>query len=188
MVVLAHSPGCLSGHEPAWSQGFAFPADKLPNQLARECDSVGKSPAWRGLDVALPSHFVMGAPHGDGLRLPRRDRPHRNLTSNSAAEAAAAPLTARMSAADPPLQPSRLHWQVRSTNDKMITAFFLKVWQLYTSRSRVCQAGQRSDSLQVALGVQAPASPGTRPAARAITSSDRSCTARQADPSSSTEL
>ena len=23
------------------------------------CDSVGKSPAWRGLDAAFPSHFVM---------------------------------------------------------------------------------------------------------------------------------
>ena len=23
------------------------------------CDSVGKSPAWRGLDAAFPYHFVM---------------------------------------------------------------------------------------------------------------------------------
>ena len=61
MVVLAHGPGCPSRHEPARSQGFGIPADNFPNELARVCDSVGKSPAWRGLDVAFPSHFVMVA-------------------------------------------------------------------------------------------------------------------------------
>ena len=34
---------------------------QVPNELARVCDSVGKSPAWRGLDAAFPSHFVMVA-------------------------------------------------------------------------------------------------------------------------------
>ena len=66
MVVLASGPGCPSRHEPARSrlQGFKFriPADNIPNELlARVCDSVGKSPAWRGLDAALPFHFVMGS-------------------------------------------------------------------------------------------------------------------------------
>ena len=59
MVVLARSPGCPSRHEPARSQGFEIPADNFPNELARVCDSVGKSPAWRGLDAAFSSHFVM---------------------------------------------------------------------------------------------------------------------------------
>ena len=59
MVVLARGPGCPSLHER--SQGFGIPADNFPNELARVCDSVGKSPAWRGLDVAFPSHFVMVA-------------------------------------------------------------------------------------------------------------------------------
>ena len=59
MVVLARGPGCPSRHEPARSQGFGIPADNFPNELARVCDSVGKSPAWRGLDMAFPSHFVM---------------------------------------------------------------------------------------------------------------------------------
>ena len=61
MVVLARGPGCPSRHEPARSQGFGIPADNFPNELARVCDSVGKSPAWRGLDAAFPSHFVMVA-------------------------------------------------------------------------------------------------------------------------------
>ena len=56
-VVLASGPGCLSRHEQGRSQGFRIPADnfKLPNELARRgvCDSVGKSPAWRGLDVGF---------------------------------------------------------------------------------------------------------------------------------------
>ena len=59
MVVLARSSGCPSRHEPARSQGFPIPADNFPNELARVCDSVGKSPAWRGLDVAFLSHFVI---------------------------------------------------------------------------------------------------------------------------------
>ena len=58
-VVQARSPGCPSRHEPARSQGFQIPADNFPNELARVCDSVGKSPAWRGLDAAFPSHFVV---------------------------------------------------------------------------------------------------------------------------------
>ena len=45
-----------------------MPADNFPSDLARVCDSVGKSPAWRGrhggLDAAFPSHFVMACePH-----------------------------------------------------------------------------------------------------------------------------
>ena len=36
-------------------------SNHFPNELARVCDSVGKSPAWRGLDhhdgAAFPSHF-----------------------------------------------------------------------------------------------------------------------------------
>ena len=67
MVVLApvaRSPGCPSrpdSPEPALWQGFPIPADNFPNELARvcQCDSVGKSPAWRGLYAAVPSHFVM---------------------------------------------------------------------------------------------------------------------------------
>ena len=61
MVVLrlARSAGCPSRPEPARSQGLGIPADNFPNELARVCDSVGKSPAWRGLDAAFPSHFVM---------------------------------------------------------------------------------------------------------------------------------
>ena len=59
MVVLARSPGCPSRHEPARSQGFPIPSDNFLNKLARVCDSVGKSPALRGLDAAFPSHFVM---------------------------------------------------------------------------------------------------------------------------------
>ena len=31
----------------------------FPNELAPLCDSAGKSRAWRGLDAAFPSHFVM---------------------------------------------------------------------------------------------------------------------------------
>ena len=46
------------GHEPARSQGFPSLPDNFPNELARVCDSLGKSPAWRGLDAAFPSHFV----------------------------------------------------------------------------------------------------------------------------------
>ena len=61
MVVLVRSPGCVSRQEPAPSQGYPIPADNCPNELARVCDSVGKSPAWRGLDAAFPSHFVMVA-------------------------------------------------------------------------------------------------------------------------------
>ena len=36
-------------------------SDNFPNELARVCDSVGKSesPAWRGLDAAFASRFVM---------------------------------------------------------------------------------------------------------------------------------
>ena len=52
-------PGCPSRHEPARPQGFQNPADNFPNELARVCDSVGKSLAWRGLDTAFPSHFVV---------------------------------------------------------------------------------------------------------------------------------
>ena len=52
-------PGCPSRHEPARSQGFGIPSDNFLNELARVCDSVGKSLVWRGLDVAFPSHFVM---------------------------------------------------------------------------------------------------------------------------------
>ena len=40
MVVL---PCCPSRHEPARSQGLPIPADNFPNELARLCDSVGKS-------------------------------------------------------------------------------------------------------------------------------------------------
>ena len=64
MVVL---PGCPSRHEPApsRSQVFPFPAHNFSDELARVCDSLGKSPAaWRspGLDAAFPqSHFVMAA-------------------------------------------------------------------------------------------------------------------------------
>ena len=42
MVVLSR---CPSLHEPARSQGFPIPADNFPSELARVCDSVGKSPA-----------------------------------------------------------------------------------------------------------------------------------------------
>ena len=61
MVVLTRSPGCPSRLEPARSQGSQapIPADNFSNELARVCDSVGKSPAWRSLDAAFPSHFVM---------------------------------------------------------------------------------------------------------------------------------
>ena len=61
-VVLARSPGCPSRHdsEPARSQEFPIPVDNFPNvELACVCDSVGKSPAWRGLDAAFPSHCCM---------------------------------------------------------------------------------------------------------------------------------
>ena len=34
MVVLARSPGCPSRPEPAWTQGFPFPADNFPNELS----------------------------------------------------------------------------------------------------------------------------------------------------------
>ena len=59
MVVLARGPGCPSRHEPARLEEFVIPADIFPNELARVCDSVGKSPAWRGLDAAfqVPSPF-----------------------------------------------------------------------------------------------------------------------------------
>ena len=62
MVVVARGPagGCPSRHEPPRSQGFQIPADNFPNELARVCDSVGKSPAC-GLDAVFPSHFVMVA-------------------------------------------------------------------------------------------------------------------------------
>ena len=56
MIVL---PGYPSRQELARSQGFRISADNFPNELARLCDSVGKSPAWRCLDAAFPSHFVM---------------------------------------------------------------------------------------------------------------------------------
>ena len=36
-----------------------FYEDNFPNEIARVCDYVGKSPAWRGLDAAVSSHFVM---------------------------------------------------------------------------------------------------------------------------------
>ena len=60
MVVLARSPGCPSRHEPARSQVFRIPADNFPNELARVCDSVGKSPRSRcGLSfsrLSRPAH------------------------------------------------------------------------------------------------------------------------------------
>ena len=61
MVVLARGPGCPSRHLSARSesQGFRIPADNFPNELACVCYSVGMSPAWRGLDLAFPSHLVM---------------------------------------------------------------------------------------------------------------------------------
>ena len=59
MVVLARGPGCPSRLKLTRSQGLPIPADNFPNELARVCDSLGKSPAWRGLDAAFPSHFVM---------------------------------------------------------------------------------------------------------------------------------
>ena len=37
----------------AGSKGFPIPADNFPNELACMCDSVGKSPAWCGLDAAF---------------------------------------------------------------------------------------------------------------------------------------
>ena len=55
MVVLSRSPGGPSRLEPARWQGFPIPADNFPDEIARMCDSVGKSPAWRGLDTAFPS-------------------------------------------------------------------------------------------------------------------------------------
>ena len=59
-MFLARVPGCPSRHEPALSQGFRIPADNFPNELARVCDfSAGKSPAWRGLEAAFPSYFVV---------------------------------------------------------------------------------------------------------------------------------
>ena len=59
MVVLARCPCCPSRHEPARLQGFRIPADNFPNELARVYDPMGNSPAWRFLDAAFPSHFVM---------------------------------------------------------------------------------------------------------------------------------
>ena len=55
MVVLAHGPGCPSRNagEPARSQALPISADNFPNEIARVCDSVGKSPAWRGLNAAF---------------------------------------------------------------------------------------------------------------------------------------
>ena len=61
----------------ARSQGFSIPADNFPNELARVCDSVGKSPAWRGLDAAFPSHFVVQF-RGRGHR--RRNEQHCELS------------------------------------------------------------------------------------------------------------
>ena len=60
MVVPARSPGCPSPSrlEPARSQGFPIIRDIFPDELARVCASVGKLPAWRGLDAAFPSLFV----------------------------------------------------------------------------------------------------------------------------------
>ena len=51
--VLARSPGWPSRHEPDRSQGFPIPADNYSNELARVCDYVGKSPAWRSLDASV---------------------------------------------------------------------------------------------------------------------------------------
>ena len=47
--------GRLSGRRDS----SPIPADNFHNELASVCDSAGKSPAWRGLDAAIPSHFVM---------------------------------------------------------------------------------------------------------------------------------
>ena len=63
MVVLP-GLGCPSRHEPARSQGLPIPADNFPNKLTRVCDSAGKSPAWRGLDAAFLSNFVMSTLKG----------------------------------------------------------------------------------------------------------------------------
>ena len=57
--------------------GFPIPADNIPNVLARVCDSEGKSPAWRGLDAAFPSHFVVQF-RGRGHR--RRNEQHCELS------------------------------------------------------------------------------------------------------------
>ena len=57
LVVLTRSTGCPS--PPAQGLGLPIPADNFPNELARVCDSVGKSPRWRGLEAAFPSQFVM---------------------------------------------------------------------------------------------------------------------------------
>ena len=35
MVILARGPGCPSQHELARPQGFRFPAENFPNELAR---------------------------------------------------------------------------------------------------------------------------------------------------------
>ena len=56
---------------PVVRQRFRIPADNFPNELARVCDSVEKSPAWRGLDAA---HFVMPGRGSVLLPGPIRDR------------------------------------------------------------------------------------------------------------------
>ena len=47
--------------ESARAGSAAGISDLFLSELARVCDSVEKSPALRGLDVAFPSHFVMVA-------------------------------------------------------------------------------------------------------------------------------
>ena len=54
MVVLARMSESARASSTA---GISEPADNFPNELARVCDSVGKSPAWHGLDAAFPSQF-----------------------------------------------------------------------------------------------------------------------------------
>ena len=60
-VPTIYQPSDRSGCAALMSQGFQIPADNFPNELARVSDSVGKWPAWRCLDAAFPSHFVMVA-------------------------------------------------------------------------------------------------------------------------------
>ena len=45
---------------------FRTEREPFPNELARVCDSVGKSPARRGLDAAFPCHFVPTRTSGPG--------------------------------------------------------------------------------------------------------------------------
>ena len=87
---------CIYMHSPlCWCErprAPGLPTLQVPSELVRVCDSVGKSPAWRGLCGLsfFPSHFVsLGLCWVLNLETPSRNEPEsirRTWTSDTATD------------------------------------------------------------------------------------------------------